>query len=832
MYFEINMYNAFEKSETLKKYYDTYYKYHAYNGNSTYTSYLGRSSNFDYKDTDRYNIYSTQDIYAIMMAEEYNKNIIPYLNSWYISLDKFVSKQTYDFDYPLMYYLRDLVGSDDIATTIKNNLGLEGIYSLVDNSKISGYGYSGNVRFNILSEKAIGNFKINIKSSSNVVKSFDATTLNTSHTFSTNLPVGIYEIEVISNDSNTDYFQSQAYIYSTKDTTNTFDINIFQQQYCFDKNDDTDESSRVVCYDTKKGNKVGELPEVERNGYFFRGWYTDKDGLYRPETKITENTKIGYDDTTIYYAIWESIIYDVEFNANGGVGTMNTINLDYDETRYLPDNKFTRDGYTFVGWNTKADGTGTSYTNKQQITNLASNDDEKVILYAQWSQDGYNISFEKNNGTGDMASIVVPIDEYISLPDNQFVREGYIFSGWNTKADGTGTSYTNKQSIYNIGGNGDIILLYAQWQPIHYYLNLSGNGGEGVMPVYSLIYDKSQSLSKNIFTKNGYTFVNWNTKADGTGVSIENEGAVLNLSNKNDDNIYLYAQWQPIEYFVIYNANGGIGTMENRQVTFEREFNLDNNLYTKENYNFVGWNTKADGSGTSYNNGELVSKLLNQSGSITLYAQWTINIFNIDVELNDGVIEGNIPTNYNVNSDNIVINNPTKDGYDFIGWNVNNAATLVKDYTIISGSTGNIKLKANWASNTVESNKYNIADKAINNIEVKTSVSKYLQNITTNSYHTYSVYTSKGNENTGYIGTGNITKIYYESKLVNQYVNIIKGDLTEDGQIRMNDIVKAANHIVGNLILEDYNLQASDVTNDGKLRMNDLVKMANFIVNK
>ena len=76
------------------------------------------------------------------------------------------------------------------------------------------------------------------------------------------------------------------------------------------------------------------------------------------------------------------------------------------------------------------------------------------------------------------------------------------------------------------------------------------------------------------------------------------------------------------EYQVSYNANGGSGTMANQTITNNVPTHLNTNTFTKENGIFAGWNTKADGSGTSYADGEEVTNL----GNVTLYAQWNPSV--------------------------------------------------------------------------------------------------------------------------------------------------------------------------------------------------------------
>ena len=76
--------------------------------------------------------------------------------------------------------------------------------------------------------------------------------------------------------------------------------------------------------------------------------------------------------------------YYVRYDGNGGAGTMENSVHTYGYASNLSKNTFTRTGYTFNGWNTKANGTGTTYTDSQTISNLASTNGEVVTLYAQW----------------------------------------------------------------------------------------------------------------------------------------------------------------------------------------------------------------------------------------------------------------------------------------------------------------------------------------------------------------------------------------------------------------------------------------------------------------
>lgn len=86
------------------------------------------------------------------------------------------------------------------------------------------------------------------------------------------------------------------------------------------------------------------------------------------------------------YAQWTPITYTVRFDGNGATsGTMDDLAVTYDAEATLPARRYAKANKTFTGWNTKKDGSGASYGDKAAIRNLASVQDEVIVLYAQWA---------------------------------------------------------------------------------------------------------------------------------------------------------------------------------------------------------------------------------------------------------------------------------------------------------------------------------------------------------------------------------------------------------------------------------------------------------------
>lgn len=157
------------------------------------------------------------------------------------------------------------------------------------------------------------------------------------------------------------------------------------------------------------------LPTPTKAGYEFAGWYTQD---YTDTGSITENLfgKAG-ETTTIseditLYAKWTPNTYTVTFDANGGSGEMDSQSFTYDAAQNLTENKFTRSGYTFAGWNTSSEGTGTSYDNSASIKNLTDEPNGNITLYAQWEKVVIALAQGVLNGYINNDRYTLPSGEY------------------------------------------------------------------------------------------------------------------------------------------------------------------------------------------------------------------------------------------------------------------------------------------------------------------------------------------------------------------------------------------------------------------------------------
>lgn len=125
-----------------------------------------------------------------------------------------------------------------------------------------------------------------------------------------------------------------------------------------------------------------KLNNPTKVGYTFKGW-TGSNGT-TAQTSVT--IKKDSTENKTYTANWKANTYNVAFNANGGTGTMSNLGMTYGTSKKLTKNTFKKTGYTFAGWNTKPDGSGTKYTDEQDANNLTSTNNITITLYAQWKK--------------------------------------------------------------------------------------------------------------------------------------------------------------------------------------------------------------------------------------------------------------------------------------------------------------------------------------------------------------------------------------------------------------------------------------------------------------
>jgi len=491
-----------------------------------------------------------------------------------------------------------------------------------------------------------------------------------------------------------------------------------------------------------------------RTGYTFASWY--KEAGYVHEWDFAADAVTA---SITLYAKWTpvtpNITYTVRFNANGGSGSVPASQtVDAGDRITLPNGSgLNNSGYTFGGWNTNNAGTGTTHNANSSYTPTGN-----ITLYAKWTPVTYNVTYHANGAgvTGIPTAQTKTHGVALTLSSDLPARSGYTFNGWNTLANGSGDAYTAGGS-YTANA---AVTLYAQWTPpippTTYNVTYNANGGS-VTPSTATTGADGKLASLPTPTRSGYTFVGWFTAATGgtqvttstifsadatihaqwmlktytvtfnanggsvsptsgtTGVgwtlsslptptpppgeyfagwftTEATGGAAVTTSTVFSADATIYARWAltPITmYTVMFDANGGSAVSDMTGVP-------DGSIITaptapnRTGYTFGGWYKEAMLTNVWNFSTDVVS------GDVTLYAKWTPTSYAITYNLEGGTNNSNNPASYTIESA-ITLNNPTRTGYEFVGWTGSNGTTPQTSVTISQGSTGDKTYTANWA---------------------------------------------------------------------------------------------------------------------------------------
>ena len=397
-------------------------------------------------------------------------------------------------------------------------------------------------------------------------------------------------------------------------------------------------------------------------------------------------------ETSVSITVKATAKYTITYRLNGGTNAKSNPAFYYVTTATIKLANPTRTGYTFKGWYSDSKF-------KTKVTYIKKGSTGNRTLYAKWSANTYTIKFSGNGAkSGSMAS-KTSLKYGISymLPANTFqAKIGYIFNGWNTKADGSGKSYANKASVKNLTSkNGGVVTLYDQWKKVKYTITYKLNGGTNAKGNPSSYYVTTLTIKLANPTRTGYTFKGW--YADSSYRT-----KVTSITKGSTGNRTLYAKWSANTYTIKFNGNGAkSGSMASKaSLKYGISYTLPANTFqAKIGYIFNGWNTKADGSGKSYANKASVKNLTSKNGGVvTLYAQWKKVKYTITYKLSGGTNAKGNPAFYYVTTTTIRLANPTRAGYTFKGWYAD-SSFKTKVTEIVKGSTGNRTMYAKWTKN-------------------------------------------------------------------------------------------------------------------------------------
>lgn len=374
------------------------------------------------------------------------------------------------------------------------------------------------------------------------------------------------------------------------------------------------------------------------------------------------------------------------------------------------------------------------------------------------------ITYKANGGTGSDVTQTIEMGQSTKLkPYSTFKKEGYFIKEWNTKANGTGVSWT----IQNTNDKGykwdkkKNVTLYAIWDRITVTYN--ANGGSAVDSKgkkYTTWSEKVPTngkyyLKDNFYTYKGYEFVGWNEKKNGTGTDWT--AWYANNYKKNNlkywqwnyktypKSVTLYAIWKKSKFTVKFNANGGTGTMADQSIDYGSSFTLRKNTFTKEGYEFIGWQ---DTSGAVWDD-------------------------------------------------------------EFKGvWKYDNGSYGITNKTLT--------LKALWRDPNAEAD---VIDGNYIKVEVYDTPTKFSKRRGFKSYNVYNR-NNQSRDKTSKFKTGDKFDITTKN-----YIVIVIGDVNGDGESNVTDIIQIYNKMKGNTSFDEIKMEAADMDNNTDIGITDIIKI-------
>ena len=405
-----------------------------------------------------------------------------------------------------------------------------------------------------------------------------------------------------------------------------------------------------------------------RDGYTFTGWKRADTGDSYTDGQQVSNLTSTPNGIVTMIAQWTPNPASINYDPNpptgrtpGGQGTANWTGHTGD-TQAIGANGWTVDGYTFIGWNTSADGKGTAYAPGTTWTANGT-----LTLYAQWTPGQAGLTYDGNGATGGKTDPQPgKTDEKINVRDNGFTRDGYMFVTWNTQADCKGKA-VDPGDEWTLQGSGT---LYACWAGTAQTLAYHGNGATGGnTAVQSGKTGDELTTNANGFTRDGYTFVRWDTAKDGSGTAYgEGKNGVSQYTMKPAGND-LYAIWKANPASIVYR-NGypnTTGSTPDTTGSTGDTVTVSQNGFDRPGYTFTGWSTSKRGD-PSLNPGD---KHTLEPGTTTVWAQWKANPAHLVYNSNIGSIGSETRTVDGVVDQTVkTIDNPfDRPGYTFSGWN-------------------------------------------------------------------------------------------------------------------------------------------------------------------
>ena len=448
-------------------------------------------------------------------------------------------------------------------------------------------------------------------------------------------------------------------------------VNVYYDRYAYNTNWVCYDGKLICTYTTYEAKVYA--PDVAREGYGFVGWYADE-ALTQEVDFGSENAPTAPAKTVSYYAKWEGLDNTVSFDSNGGSAVESKIGKTGEKLTAPAEPS--RTGYAFAGW----------YSD-QNCTKQWNFDEDTVpgamTLYAGWTPAQYTVTFDANGGTVKTASKSVTYTEvYGELPTP--TRQGYDFLGWFT-AQTDGAQVREDDRVTITAGQ----TLYAHWTAgavnytvKHYQQNIEDNK-------YTEVEADRQTLS-------GITGQTTAAAAKTyTGFTAQ---PVTQQTILADSSTVVEIYYDRLTYTVTWmNGENTLKTDTGVKYGAKAAYTGTKPTKTETGHTciFTGWNTAADGSGTTWTASTTVTD------NVTWYAQFrsTAKTYTIDYRNMNGLSNPN-PTSYTYGETVTLQSPPSRTGYTFDGWYADWSCTGSPVTEISAMDTGDKTFYAGWRANT------------------------------------------------------------------------------------------------------------------------------------
>ena len=429
---------------------------------------------------------------------------------------------------------------------------------------------------------------------------------------------------------------------------------------------DSHGGSEVEAWERDYETKLGKLPETDRPGYTFEGWYTSEEADGK---QISEETTVPLDGAT-YHAHWKAVSYPIKWNSCGG-SEVETWERDY-ETKLgkLPETD--RPGYTFEGWYTSEEADG------KQISEETTVPLDGATYYAHWKAISYPIVWNSHKGSEVEAWERDYETKLGKLPETD--RPGYTFEGWYTSEEADGKQISGETTVPLDGAT-----YHARWKVISYPIVWDSHGGS---EVETWERDYETKLGKLPETdRPGYTFEGWYTLEEADGELVSEE-TIVPL-----DGVTYHAHWKAVSYPISWDSCGGSGVE-----TWERDYETElGKLPESERTGYIleGWKTA-----TSSDAAFISEKTTVPLDGAIYYASWKAKEYPIFWDSMGGILNVKWTRPYETELGELPV--PMRYGYKFGGWYADqefHIPVTEQDRVPLNGAT----FYAKWIKKSTES---------------------------------------------------------------------------------------------------------------------------------